>query len=212
MTRSSAIPSPDYADFFLRFGIDLVSISLFAFVIYLKRHARRDLFMAFTSFNIGLFVVLAVISTRFVPAAVGFGLFAMLSIVRLRSEPFSNLELGYFFTALVLALVNGMSNSDKLFVVILNGIVLLGIYVVDHPMLRTEVRSRRVTLDRVFTDPEALKAELEESFKVRILDVSITEVDYVRDVTDVRIRYVDEPKGQAATVVRKIAPLTVEND
>ena len=36
---------------------------------------------------------------------VGFGLFAVLSIVRLRSEPFSNRELAYFFVALVLALV-----------------------------------------------------------------------------------------------------------
>ncbi len=43
---------------------------------------------------------------------VGFGLFAVLSIVRLRSEPFSNRELAYFFVALVLALVCAIDLGD----------------------------------------------------------------------------------------------------
>jgi hypothetical protein len=50
-------------------------------------------------FNVGLFLALVVITARDVSAGVGFGLVAVLSIVRLRSEPFTNGELAYFFVA-----------------------------------------------------------------------------------------------------------------
>ncbi len=64
-----------------------------------------DLVVVYALFNLGLFLALVVISQGQVSMGVGFGLFAVLSIVRLRSEPFSNRELAYFFVAIVLALV-----------------------------------------------------------------------------------------------------------
>ena len=79
-----------------------------AYGIYYRRHGRRDLVVIYAMFNVGLFLALVAISSGNVSAGVGFGLFAVLSIVRLRSEPFSNGELAYFFVALVIGLVCGI--------------------------------------------------------------------------------------------------------
>lgn len=185
----------NYGEFLLRLFIDLVAVSVFSVTVFHKRHQRRDLVVAFMCFNIGLFAVMSVISTRHISVGLGFGLFGLLSIIRLRSEPFSNVELGYFFIALVLALINGIAKTDVAFSLVLTLLVVLVAYFVDHPSLHTSIRQRRVTLDTIETDVGALKQRLELEHGVQIVDLAITQVDHVRDTTRVVMRYVDPLNG-----------------
>jgi hypothetical protein len=185
--------APDFNDFFVRLFIDLVAFASLAWLLYYRRHGRRDLVFAFGAFNLGVFVVLAAISAQHVGAAVGFGLFALLSIIRLRSEPFDNLEIGYFFASLVLAVATGLDLGDAIFSVVLVSIVLLGVFFLDHDAFRVRVRRRRVVLDRIHTDIEALSRELSRDLNLEIVDLTITEIDYVRESTDVTLRFVENP-------------------
>lgn len=184
--------TPDYADLSLRMAIDLVALTLLSLLIVVRR-PRRGLIMVYGTFNIGLFAVLSVIAARHVGPAVGFGLFAMLSIVRLRSEPFSNPELSYFFSALVLALVNGLRIDAIGFQLILDAAVLACLYFVDHPSLYLRTARQAVTLDVVYTDPKALHSELERRLGVSIVEVVVQETDYVRDLTRVVVRHLLAP-------------------
>jgi hypothetical protein len=158
------------------------------------RRPRRGLFMVFATFNVGLFVVVTVITSRHVGPAVGFGLFAMLSIVRLRSEPFANSELAYFFSALVLALANGIRLEDAWVGPVGSALLLLVLFLVDHPTLYRRTARQEVTLDTVIADPARLRAELEERLGVEIVEVTVREVDYVRDMTRVTVRHL-QPTG-----------------
>lgn len=178
-------------EFGLRLFIDLVAIVLLAQVLYLRRHGRRDLFTVFVAFNVGLFAVLSVISSRHINVGLGFGLFAVLSIIRLRSSPFSNLELGYFFSTLVLGLVNGLGETPLALTIALDVLVLATVWVIDHPSLHTNLGRRRVMLDSIETDPLAIRARLADAFGLEITEVSINDVDYVRETTRVTIRFVD---------------------
>src|SRR3954447_8587811 len=118
--------SLDVGDIVLRLAIDLGCMALLAALVA-QRRPRRGLFVVFTTFNIALFCVLTVISARHIGPAVGFGLFALLSIVRMRSEPFSNQELSYFFSALALALINGLRIDDRWIPVFLDAVVLIAL-------------------------------------------------------------------------------------
>src|SRR4051794_36761930 len=122
----------DWANLLLRLFVDLVSIGLLSLMVA-RRRPRRGLFMVYASFNVGLFVVLAVITHKHLGPAIGFGLFAMLSIVRLRSEPFGNADLAYFFCALVLALANGLRLDDEWLAVALGGGILAPLFLGGHP-------------------------------------------------------------------------------
>jgi hypothetical protein len=190
-TTGASTPAFAYADFLLRLGIDLTAVLALACLVYLKRHPRRDLITVFGCFNVGLLVVLTVISTSRSATAIGFGLFAMLSIIRLRSEPFNNFELGYFFAALVLALVNGVVDSDIALLLGLDALVLVTVFVADHPRVTRATRQRQITLDTIHSDDSALVADLEHRLGVRVCDFTIHETDYVRDVTTLTIRYAE---------------------
>ena len=66
----------------------------------------------------------------------GFGLFAILSIVRLRSSAVTQQEVAYYFVALVLGLINGIRVPDRTLLVAMN-VLLLGVMLVfDSRVLR----------------------------------------------------------------------------
>ena len=179
-----------------RLAVDLVAIVLLAWGIHFRRHGRRELFVVYGLFNVGLFVALTVIAAGRIGAGVGFGLFAVLSIIRLRSETYSHAELGYFFLALVLALVNGIAFAG-LEVAVLFSLVLLGVaWVVDHPRLlgapgwRTEL-----LLDEAVGDPALEGALAEQRLGVLVRDVRVLEVDLVRETTRVLVQCAARPVG-----------------
>ena len=177
-----------------RLFIDLVAVTILCLGLYFRRYGRRDVVVSLVTFNVGLFAVLTVITSEMLTAGVGFGLFAVLSIIRLRSETVSNVELGYFFLALAIGLVNGFQKDVNVILIGLNVLLLLTIYLVDHPSLHTTLRRRTVLLPEVVTDSDALTARLTESFGLTIVSLAITDVDYVREMTRVVIRYIADPR------------------
>ncbi len=186
----------DLGDLFLRLAIDLVAIAALVYAIYLPRHRRMDLAVIYAMFNVGLFLALVVISAGQVSMGVGFGLFAVLSIVRLRSEPFSNRELGYFFVAIVVALVCAIDLGSPPVSALLAGVALAAAFTIDHPRFSRPSRRVVVTLELVFADEEALRRHLEERLNARVTGVTVLEVDYVRETTRAAVAYLAEPAGE----------------
>lgn len=182
-----AFAHSDHADLAVRFVLDFAAIVLLVGAVYLRRHARRDLSMVYVCFNVGLFAVLAVISSGHIGVAVGFGLFGMLSIIRLRSEPFNNVELGYFFMSLVLALVNGIGDHDRPVTLALDAVVLAAVLVVDHPRFRDRAERVLLTLDGVHTDRTRLRAELALRFGVERVELGNMQLDDIRETTYVEV-------------------------
>lgn len=197
---AAAVHGSDYGDFAFRLGLDLAAILLVATVLYLRRHRRRDLVLVFVIFNLGVFCVLSVITERKISAAVGFGLFALLSIIRLRSQPYANVELAYFFSSLVLGVVNGIGHTDRWFKLMIDALIVIGLFAADHPSIQRVVQRRRVILDAVHTDVAELRRELERRFGVQIVDLLIREVDYVRETTSVAVSFVEGSPSTASSL------------
>jgi hypothetical protein len=184
-------------DILARLAIDLVAIAVLAYGIHYRRHRRRDLVVIYAMFNVGLFLALVVISTGNISAGVGFGLFAVLSIVRLRSEPFGNGELGYFFLALVLGLVNGIPLDGLVLPGLLSAVALAAAAVIDHPRLLSPTRQLEVTLETIPADEDGLRRHLQERLNARVVECRVLELDYVRETTRVAVRCAVAPPAPA---------------
>jgi len=193
-TLVAAVPA--YADVLPRLGLDLVAIAVLTFGVFLPRHRRMDLVVVYALFNVGLFLALLVIASGELSMGVGFGLFAVLSIVRLRSEPYSNRELAYFFVALVLALVCAVDLGSIVFAGLLAAVAVLAAWAIDHPRLNKPTRRLEVMLELVFADDDSLVRHLEERLNASIQHYSVLEIDYVRETTRVELRYLPVPRTQ----------------
>ena len=178
-----------YADNAIDLGVDLLAIFLLAFVLYFRRHRRADLLLAYVALNIGIFVAMSLLGRVRVDIALGFGLFAILSIIRLRSSAVTQQEVAYYFVALVLGLVNGLDLDDRRILATANVVLLATMLVVDSRALRERARRVDIALDVVHSDDAALVADLERRLGGRVLHHVVNEVDYVRDTMVVDVRY-----------------------
>jgi hypothetical protein len=179
--------------------LDLVSMTLLTLALFLPRHGRRDLVTVFWMFNAALFCVLLVISGGDIGVGAGLGLFAVLSIVRLRSEQYRNVEIGYFFVSLALALVTGLAPGLLMTAALCAGLLLV-VTVVDLGRLFPPARSVEVVLDAVIEDEAELRIELGRRLAGLVVDVSVLQVDYVRMTMSVSVRYRPAPAARPVGV------------
>ncbi|MGW6458313.1 DUF4956 domain-containing protein [Streptomyces sp. NPDC055078] len=174
-------------------ALDLIAVCLLTFGVYYPRHRRRDLIPAYLALNVALFTVVAALAQiGNGGTALGFGLFGVLSIIRVRSASIQHEEVAYYFTTLVTGLICGLPQLEVREAGALVGVLLVVVYAADHPRLFARVRRTEVTLDAVYATSAELRADLHRRLG-EPLNWIVTEVDYVRDLTVVDVRY-REPK------------------
>lgn len=174
-------------------GVNLVAIAVLALGIYYRRYRRRDHTVGFVAFNISLFTVAAALtSTTNVNLGVGFGLFAVLSIVRLRSDEATQSEIGYTMVSLVIGLMNGLPGMSMEIKIVFSAILVVAMYIVDHPLLfpTRPYQRLRIELDKVIVDESALRSEIETRLGCRLRQMTVLDIDYVRETMrlDVRVQ------------------------
>ena len=172
-----------------RLGLDVLSMLVLVGWLYRRRSAAPEMALLLSALNIGLFAAVVAIGTGSFPTGVGFGLFGLLSLVRLRSAAFTLKDMAYTFVALVLGLVNGLPERNIGVVVFLDLILLVVIWMTDETRVGTTSRVMRLTLDSVVTDLAEVRAEVVRRVGVEPQAVSVVDVDFVRETTRVMVRH-----------------------
>ena len=178
-----------YIDFAVDIAVNTSAIFLLAYALYFRRHRRADLLLGYVALNMGIFVAMSLLTTVRLDIALGFGLFAILSIVRLRSSAVTQQEVAYYFVALVMGLVNGLAIDDRWLVIGINVLLLATMFAVDSSRLRERARRLDITLDKVHGDDAALIADLESRLGGKVMYHQVNDIDYVRETMVVDVRY-----------------------
>lgn len=168
---------------------DGVAILVLVFGLYFPRYRRRDMVAALLGINVGVLAVATVLAKAEVSAGLGLGLFGVLSIIRLRSQELDQEEVVYYFSALALGLIGGISVDPAWVSPVLMGSLIAALFIGDHPRLFPSLRSQVVTLDRAYTDEVELTSRLEELLSCRVHRMKVRRVNLVNDTTVVDVRY-----------------------
>lgn len=168
---------------------DLVGITVLVFGVYLRCHHRRDLILAYTALNVGVMAVATVLAGSGAGIGLGLGLFGVLSIIRLRSDAISQEEVAYYFIALAMGLVNGLSPSPVWLGPVVTGLLVAMMFVVDNPRVAPRLRRQVITLDRAYPNEPELRQALAHLLGAQILQATVSELDLVRDTTIVDVRF-----------------------
>jgi hypothetical protein len=172
------------------FLINMVAVVVLVFGVYWPRYRRADIAVALLGTNVGVMAVATVLANSNVAAGLGLGLFGVLSIIRLRSAEIDQQEVVYYFAALAMGLLGGVTVDpawiSPTFIAIIVGTLFLG----DHPKLFADYRQQVITLNEAFTDETELRARLESMLNADVKVMRVKKVDYVigRTVVDVRFR------------------------
>jgi hypothetical protein len=193
--------SAETANLLVRGAADLVTLLLLVGVLYRPQKSVPSMPLVLCALNIGLFTaVTAFVEVGdVVTGGLGFGLFALLSMLRLRSAAFTIKDVAYTFVVLIAGLVNALPITDWVLLGSANLALLLVMGVADTRRTTKSTQVMRMRLDNVYVDPVVLRAELEHRLPVTIQSMRLKDVDYVRETTDVILEYVaDDRWGQTS--------------
>lgn len=166
-----------------------VAALLLVFGLYFPRYRRKDMVVALLGINVGVLSVATVLASAQVSAGLGLGLFGVLSIIRLRSQELDQEEVVYYFSALALGLLGGISVDPDWVTPVLMFTILAALFIGGHPKLFPNTRSQAITLDSAMTDEAELRDRLESLLGGKVHRMKVRRVDLVNDTTVVDVRF-----------------------
>lgn len=188
----------------------LVALVIVRFVYYPGTHNRSYVF-TFLAFNTVIFFVLGLLTSVSLSVGVGFGLFAIFSVLRYRTEEIPIREMTYLFVIIALPVMNSVlvSTGDFAKLVVANGVVIAVLYVLEKGWGFRFEATKKITYERIDlitpANSEALAADLRQRTGLPIKRVAVGRVDFSRDTAEVVVTY-DEPRVEAAEARKGVAP------
>jgi hypothetical protein len=175
----------------LRFLINVVAMIVLVFGLYYRRYRDKELVTAASLFNTFAFGVLSILSAVEFSLAAGFGLFAILALFTLRSEPISKVEITYFFGSVAIAVICAVPGTEIVLALAVVSLVLVGAFVFDHPAILASSDGVKITLDKIdhdaLSDPAKMRADLSKRLGVDVMSYQITVLDYINDMARMNV-------------------------
>ncbi len=176
-----------------RFALNVGATAILLFGLFYTRYRDKELAISGALFNLFIFAVLTVLNKVQFSLAAGFGLFAILAMFTLRSEPLSKTEITYFFGSVAIAVICSVQGTTLPLVAGIVAVLLFGAWVIDHPRVLSSVDRMRLTLDKIdpdsLSDTAKMRATLSQRLGVEVLFYQVTGVDYITDSARVNVFY-----------------------
>jgi hypothetical protein len=177
-----------------RFVIDIIFAYILISCVYAKEHRIKEYSFTFFISNILIFLVTSLLASVKVKTGFAFGLFAILSILRYRTEQIQLREMTFLFASIILGVMNSLATDElSIFAVLLADVLLcLSIFVAEKAFIGN---TDQIIL---FYDNSKLlakerKKELYEDIKNRfgydVLKVVVIRMNYLTDSAEIKLVY-----------------------
>lgn len=179
--------------FFLRLLIDLFSMLVIIGFIYFPIYRKKDFFFTFFMFNVVMFFITYLLNKVELSTGAAFGLFAVFSLLRYRTEDISAKDMTYLFIVIALGLVTAVNKGNIYEICIINIIVIFIAFMIDGNLLLKNEMIKNIQYENIeMIKPEnhvALLEDLKKRTGLNIHKISIGKVDFLRDTAIVKIYY-----------------------
>lgn len=192
-------------EFVLGFGFNLLVAVIVVRWIYYPGTRNRDYAFTFLAFNTIIYFVLSFMSSVELSVGVGFGLFAIFSVLRYRTDPIPIREMTYLFIIAALPVMNSTALGGQGWaqLIIANAVILLILLVLEKGWGFRFVETKRVTYERIdLISPEKRHLLLEDLRQRTGLDIErieIGKINFLRDTADIQIEYRLSNNGRFVT-------------
>lgn len=163
--------------------------------IYYRINKQREFLFTFFIFNILIFFVSSLLSDVKMKTGFAFGLFAIFSILRYRTEPINIKEMTFLFTSIILAVINSMVTIKVSLISILFADIILtiSVYILEKMWLESYSKSMKIIYENIDLVNESTRKQLTEDIKTRtglaVHHYEISEINYLRDTAKITIFY-----------------------
>ena len=205
----------------IRFFLNLAVCWILVHFFYYRKSRRRDYYFTFMVISSAMLMLLYMMGNVEVGVGLTLGLFAIFGVIRYRTETVPIREMTYLFVIIALAAMNGLAPIYKLVgagaagahyvldwgatgvAVVANALVVGLVWILESERLLRHSSAKLVLYDRIeLIVPERraeLIADLEKRIGVKVDNVEVGHVDFLRDAAFLKVYYTLE-KGQTASI------------
>lgn len=182
--------------FFIRLGIDLLAVIVLVRFIYFPIYRSRENVFTFFIFNIIIFLITFLLNKVEMSMGAAFGLFAVFSMLRYRTEDISIKDMTYMFLVIAMGLINAVSKGNWDELTLLMVIIIMVTYLLEGNLLIKKEVSKIVMYENIeLIKPEnkqLLIADLENRMGVKINQVTVGKIDFLRDAAQLHVFYYEK--------------------
>ncbi len=205
----------------IRFFMNLVACWIIVQFFYYRKSRRRDYYFTFMIFSTAMLILLYIMGNVEVGVGLTLGLFAIFGVIRYRTETVPIREMTYLFVIIALAAMNGLapvykvvgtvtdnphyeiSTGSVLVMAISNLLVVLLIWILEAGKILKHTSTKLIHYDRIdLIVPERreeLIADIEKRVGVKVNNLEVGHVDFLKDAAFIKIYYTLE-KGQTGSI------------
>ena len=179
------------------FAVNFLAALVIVRIIYYPTRKNKNYVFTFLAFSTIIFFVLTLLASTELSIGVGFGLFAIFSMLRYRTDAMPIQEMTYLFAIIALSTINAILFSSDTITVLLpaNGIIIGSLYVLESGWGFQYESSRKILYDNVKMlkpeNEELLLEDLERRTGMAVKRVEIGPVNLVKKTAELTI-YTDE--------------------
>ena len=181
--------------FFIRLAIDLISVFILIRFIYYPNYRTKEFFFTFFIFNLIVFLITYMMNKVEMSMGAAFGLFAVFSIMRYRSEDISIKDLTYLFLSIAIGLITAVSKGGWDELSLINGIIIIVALLLETNLLMKRELGKSVSYENIEMikpeNHEKLLEDLRTRTGLNIHRFHIINVDFLRDMAIIRVYYYD---------------------
>lgn len=191
----------NFVSLFAGFGVNLLVALIIVRLIYYPAHQNKNYVFTYLAFNSVIYFLMSFLTSAELSLGVGFGLFAIFSVLRYRTSTMSTREMTYLFIVIALPVMNSllMRSNEQGLALAVNAIVAALLYVLEREWGFHYESSQSIRYDRIELIQPEHRALLLEDLRLRtglpIKRVEIGRLNFLNDTAELRAYY-DEPRSQ----------------
>ncbi len=185
----------ELSNLLLSFAFNLIVVIVLVRFIYYPSTRSKRYVLTFIAFNTVIFFVLHFMNSIQISLGVGFGLFAIFTILRYRTDPLPVREMTYLFIIAALPVMNAASVNVSSWpqVIAANLAILLLMFILERGWGFRYDASKRIIYEKIelvrADRMEELVADLKERTGLKIKRVSIGKINFLKDTAELTIYY-----------------------
>lgn len=188
------------APFFIRFVINLVSLFVLVRWCYYPKSHNSNFLFSFYLFGIGVFIVTYLLHDVEMSMGFAFGLFAIFSMLRYRTESISIKEMTYLFLVIALALLSAVGQLNYWELLVINGIICLFSALAESRFFIPQLGEKVIQYEKIDNikpeNWEILLNDLKRRTGLNIQNIQVETIDFLKDAATIKVYYLTNPQKQ----------------
>jgi len=183
---------------FLRFGFNMLICWIIIRYCYYRKNERKDFVFTFTLFSVTIFLLIFLLNSVKLQIGMGLGLFAIFGILRYRTEQVSIREMTYLFAIIAVSVINGLAMTMSYSALLATNLLFIFVAILESRIIAEKTSTKVILYEKIdLIKPEKeleLKADLEERTGLKVLNIEVGHIDFLRDVAFLKVCYLLDGK------------------